>query len=92
MVHLQVSEHRAINIRRRSLCDNCSIKNCNSFSQGRVIECNQFKPPFVVFMKCRDCGAIYDPYQNIRSLDYELCSECNHAERDPFPIALVCCP
>lgn len=90
MVHLQVSEHRLVNIRRRSLCDNCSERGCTSFDGSRVTECQGFKPLLFVFMKCRQCGVIYDPYQNICVLDYELCPECNHAAKGKVVISVVC--
>jgi hypothetical protein len=91
MVHLQVSEHRLVNIRRRSLCDNCSERRCTSFDGSRVTECRGFRPLFVVLMKCRECGAIYDPYGNICALDYELCPECNHYVSDGKPVMTLVC-
>jgi hypothetical protein len=90
MVHLQVSEHRLVNIRRSSLCDNCSIRKCTNFDDSRVTECREFRPPFMVIMKCRKCGAIYDPYRNIRSPDYELCLECNDMKGEEVSFSLVC--
>lgn len=89
MAHLQVSEHRFVNIRRRSLCDNCCVKNCTSFNGSRITSCPDFRPTFIVFMKCRACGKVYDPYQSICSLDYTLCPECNRS-KDHEPIAMVC--
>lgn len=91
-MHIKVSEHRSVNIRRRSLCDNCTKRSCKISEGGRVTECREFKPLFVVFMKCKGCGAIYDPYLSLRSLDYELCPECNHISKGSVPITLVCCP
>ncbi|MBN1109289.1 MAG: hypothetical protein JXA45_00880 [Methanomassiliicoccales archaeon] len=82
MVRIQVSEHRMVMIHRRSLCDNCSRRDCTSFNGSRVTECPNFKPHFVIFMKCRNCGAIYDPYYNIAALDSELCPECNEAKKN----------
>jgi len=90
MVHVQVTEHRLVNIHRSSLCDNCTRNNCTSFSDNRVTECPSFKPLFSVFLKCRDCGRIYDPYRSLRSLDYELCPECNHAVSSVPMITFVC--
>jgi hypothetical protein len=90
MVRIQVSEHRLINIRRSSLCDNCSVHNCTSLIDSRVTECTDFRPMFSVFMKCRECGRIYDPYRSLCSLDYELCPECNHSENNAPSITFVC--
>jgi len=90
MVHIQVSEHRFVEIRRRSLCDNCSVRNCTSFDGSRVTECNRFKPLFLVLLKCRECGRVYDPYQSLRSLDYALCPECNHINKGEAMISFVC--
>jgi len=45
---------------------------------------------FLVLMKCRGCGRIYDPYQDLRSLDYELCPECNHSRKEAERISIVC--
>lgn len=90
MVRIQVSDHRLINIRRSSLCDNCSLHNCTSLIDSRVTECLDFKPMFSVFLKCRECGKIYDPYRSLCSLDYELCPECNHSVNNSPSITLVC--
>jgi len=90
MVRIQVTEHRLVNIRRRSLCDNCCVHNCTSFNGSRVTECLEFKPMLSVFLKCRGCGNVYDPYSSLRSLDYELCPECNHVGKDAPCISLVC--
>lgn len=90
MVRIQVTEHRLVNIRRRSLCDNCSVNKCTSFIDSRVTECLGFKPMFSVFLKCRECGRIYDPYRSLCSLDYELCPECNHSGKCVPTIAFVC--
>lgn len=89
-MHIHVSEHRLVNIRRSSLCDNCSIRKCTSCSGSRVTECRDFRPPFTVIMKCHKCGAIYDPYRNIRSPDYELCPHCNNMEGEEVSFNLVC--
>ncbi len=90
MVRIQVTEHRLINIRRSSLCDNCSVQNCTSVIDSRVTECLDFKPMLSVFLKCRECGRVYDPYRSLRSLDYELCPECNHAVSSSPNITFVC--
>ncbi len=90
MVHVQVSEHRMVNTRRRSLCDNCSVRGCTNFNGSRVMECREFKPLFIVFMKCKECGTIYDLYQNFSSLDYELCPGCNHTKKEKDGMTLIC--
>lgn len=90
MVRIQVSEHRLVNIRRSSLCDNCYVHNCTSFNGSRITECLEFRPVLSVFLKCRECGRIYDPYRSLRSLNYELCPECNHLGRDAPAISFVC--
>lgn len=90
MVRIQVTEHRFVNIRRSSLCDNCSVHNCTSVIDSRVTECLNFRPMLSVFLKCRDCGRVYDPYRSLRSLDYELCPECNHAVSNASIITFVC--
>ncbi len=61
MVRIQVTEHRLVNIRRSSLCDNCCMHNCTSFNGSRITECLEFRPVLSVFLKCRECGRIYDP-------------------------------
>jgi len=90
MVRVQVSEHRFINIRRSSLCDNCCVHNCTSFKGSRVTKCLEFRPLFTVFLKCRKCGRIFDPYQDLSSSDYELCPECNRSESSVAVISFVC--
>ncbi|MDD1771477.1 MAG: hypothetical protein LUQ09_00995 [Methanomassiliicoccales archaeon] len=89
MVLVQVSEHRLVNIRRRSLCDNCSLSGC--ITTGRITTCDKFRPLFAVFLRCKGCGAIYDPYESICSLDYELCPECNDVKEE-CSITIVCRP
>ena len=89
MVRIQVTEHRLVNIRRSSLCDNCCVQNCTSLNGSRITECFEFRPVLSVFLKCRDCGRIFDPYRNIRSLDYGLCPECNHPGKGAPVISLV---
>lgn len=89
MVRIQVSEHRLVNIRRSSLCDNCCVQRCTSFNGSRITECLEFRPLLSVFMKCRQCGKVYDPYRSLRSLDYELCPDCNDQSKDGPIIALV---
>ncbi len=89
MVRIQVTEHRLVNIRRSSLCDNCCAHNCTSFNGSRITECLEFKPVLSVFLKCRGCGRIYDPYRSLCSLDYELCPECNHPGKCLPGISLV---
>jgi hypothetical protein len=92
-VRVRVSEHRLVNIRRYSLCENCTVRNCTSFNGSRVTTCPNFRPRFVIFMRCRECGEVYDPYQDISSLDYELCPECNRSrKKEECPIVLVCWP
>lgn len=90
MVRIQVTEHRLVNIRRSSLCDNCCVRNCTSFNGSRITECFEFRPVLSVFLKCRECGRIFDPYRSLRSLDYELCPECNHSGKGAPIISLVC--
>lgn len=89
MVRIQVTEHRMINIRRSSLCDNCCVHNCTSFSGSRITECFDFRPVLSVFLKCRECGRIYDPYRSLCSLDYQLCPECNHSGKRSQTISFV---
>lgn len=90
MVRIQVTKHRCVNIRRSSLCDNCCVQNCTSFNSSRITECMEFRPVLTVFLKCRNCGRVYDPYRSLRSLDYELCPECNHSEEGVPLVSLVC--
>jgi hypothetical protein len=78
-----------VKINRRSLCDNCSRRDCTSFNGSRVTSCPDFKPYFVVLMKCRKCGAIFDPYTDITSLDSELCPRCNQASKEEVMV-VVC--
>jgi uncharacterized OB-fold protein len=49
----------------------------------------EFRPVLSVFLKCRRCGKVYDPYRSLRSLDYELCPECNHSGDTEPVITLV---
>ncbi len=90
MVRIQVTEHRMVNIHRSSLCENCCVQNCTSFNGSRIVECLEFRPMLSVFMKCRRCGNVYDPYRSLCSLDYELCPECNHVGKGVPAITMVC--
>ncbi|HVO77885.1 MAG TPA: hypothetical protein VMS79_03345 [Methanomassiliicoccales archaeon] len=81
MTRVQVSKHVLVNVRRRSLCDNCLEVGCVDPRNHRVIHCEGHVAPFFVFKKCPRCGKVYEIFSDIASLDYDICPECNHAER-----------
>ena len=58
MTRVQVSEHVLINVRRRSLCDNCLVENCISVKDSRVTECDEHVAPFLAFKTCERCGNV----------------------------------
>jgi len=70
-----------VNVRRRSLCDNCLEVDCVDMRRNRVTECDSLVAPFLVFKKCPRCGQVYELFSNITSVDYDVCPECNHADR-----------
>jgi hypothetical protein len=81
VTRVQVSKHVLVNVRRRSLCDNCLEVDCIDARRNRVTECTGHVAPFFAFKKCPRCGRVYEIFSNIASLDYDICPECNHAER-----------
>ena len=77
MTRLRVTEHIVVNIHRRSLCDNCVVRDCISLYGTCVFDCPDFKPYFEVFIQCRNCGKYYSPYTVLPFPDLELCPKCN---------------
>ncbi|QLH74046.1 MAG: hypothetical protein HPY73_00300 [Methanomassiliicoccales archaeon] len=80
MTKVQIGEHRWVNIRRRSLCDNCIADVClrkQELTEVRVLRCELFRSPFIAFKKCIRCGCVYEVFSNFGSLDYDKCPECN---------------
>ncbi len=77
MTRVQVSEHVLLNVRRRSLCDNCLVVNCLNAKESRVTECVEHKAPFLAFKTCAICGRSYEIFSNLCSLDYDVCPSCN---------------
>ncbi|MFA5311827.1 MAG: hypothetical protein WC375_00745 [Methanomassiliicoccales archaeon] len=80
MTKVQVGEHRWVNVKRRSLCDNCVADVCvrrEESRQTRIFQCDMFRSPFVAFKRCTRCGSIFEVFSNFHSLDYEMCQKCN---------------
>lgn len=77
MTRVRVGEHLIINLSRRSLCDNCAADLCMIQKTERVVQCEDFRSPFIVLRKCRSCGQIFDVFSNINSLDFSLCPKCS---------------
>jgi len=82
---VQVGEHRWVEVKRRSLCDNCLADIClrrEELKSVRITECDLFKPRFIAFKRCRSCGSVFEVYSNFQSLDYDICQECNRKEME----------
>jgi hypothetical protein len=82
MTRVMVGEHLVVNLSRRSLCDNCIADVCAVDKTGRMVQCKNYKSPFVALRRCRLCGQIFDVFSNFDSLDYDSCPDCNKALRD----------
>jgi hypothetical protein len=85
---VKVGEHRYVNVRRRSLCDNCVAEVCfrrDERKNLRVVECDLFKPQFLAFKRCRQCASVYEVFSNFNALDFELCPECNERMKRGAP-------
>jgi hypothetical protein len=79
VTRVQVSKHMLVNVRRRSLCDNClEVNCCVDARRNRVTECEEHVAPFFAFRKCPRCGKYYEIFSSISSLNYDICPECNH--------------
>lgn len=72
-----MGKHILINLSRRSLCDTCVADVCTRDTSGRVLECEDYRPPFMVLRRCTYCGEFFEVHQNIRALDQALCPHCN---------------
>ena len=83
MTKVRIGKNRWFNVNRRSLCDNCSIILCDQDRGVRIMSCERFRPVFTAFKKCPRCGAIFEVYSNIGSLDQDLCPSCNRYEGLP---------
>jgi len=81
MTRIKVGEHLVINLSRRSLCDNCAADVCLVERSERVVQCENYRSPFIVLRKCRSCGQIFDVCSSINSLDFEVCPACNEILR-----------
>jgi hypothetical protein len=77
LTRVRVGEHLLINYSRRSLCDSCMADVCITNKTGRVFECENYKPPFLVLKRCACCGELFEVHSNIRALDPDLCPRCN---------------
>lgn len=77
MTRVQVGKHVVVNIKRRSLCDNCQVVSCVDLRRCRVTECSEHVAPFLAFKKCSCCGQVFEVFSNFAALDYEICPECN---------------
>lgn len=77
MTRVKVGKHLLLNLSRRSLCDNCTADVCVKGKSGRVFECDEYRPPFMVFKRCSYCGEFFEVHRNIRALDPDLCPQCN---------------
>ncbi len=80
MTVVKVGEHRYVNVKRRSLCDNCIADVCfkrDEHKGRRVVECELFRPQFVAFKKCTECSCVYEVFSNFNALDFDRCPACN---------------
>ena len=77
MTRVKVGEHLIINLSRRSLCDNCMAEVCLLDRPERVIQCKDYRSPFVALRKCRSCGQVFDVCSFVNSLDFEVCPACS---------------
>jgi hypothetical protein len=77
MTRVKVGKHLLLNISRRSLCDNCIADICLKERDGRILECEEYRPPFLILRRCAYCGELFEIHQNIRALDLDLCPNCN---------------
>jgi hypothetical protein len=77
MTRVKIGEHILLNLSRRSLCDNCIADICLKDRSRRILECEDYRPPFLVLRRCAYCGELFDVFRNIRALDQDLCPYCN---------------
>ena len=80
MTRIRVGEHLLLNLSRRSLCDNCLADVCAKRQNERIFECERYKPPFLVFKRCKSCGELFEVHVNIRALDFDHCPRCNDVQ------------
>jgi hypothetical protein len=80
LVKVRVGNHRIVNLRKRSLCDNCIADICAVKGNGRVERCDHFSSPYLAFRRCPGCGRVYEVYANFQALNPENCPDCNHVD------------
>ena len=79
MPKVQVGDRVWINVSRKSLCDDCAAVLCERKGTERIRECEFFRPIYTAFMKCKECGVVYEVHANISSLHYDMCPKCNQS-------------
>lgn len=77
MTRVKVGKHLFLNVSRRSLCDSCVADVCIRERAGRVFECDDYRPIFLVFKRCSHCGELFEVHHNLCAIDPELCPNCN---------------
>jgi hypothetical protein len=85
MGRVKIGEHLWINLSRRSLCDNCSVRLCTYNHGERILHCDKFTPALVAFKRCSECGEVFEVTANFCALDYDLCPKCNGVREDKVP-------
>ena len=69
-----------VHISRRSLCDECSARNCCITTSYRL-ECVAFKPERFIFNKCVACGISYEIHTAWKNDFLDECPECNEKRK-----------
>jgi len=82
LTRVQVGKHVMVNIKRRSLCDNCLVASCVDLRRCRVTECSEHVALFLAFKKCSRCGRVFEVFSNFAALDYDICQECNSDQNE----------
>lgn len=62
-------------ISRRSLCDNCRIKdNCQEADSKH--SCPYFQPIIIIFERCRKCNTMFEVHSTRRLRYSDECPDC----------------
>jgi RNase P subunit RPR2 len=61
-------------ISRRSLCDNCKIIGCPD--RNCHDKCESFSPSEFLFVKCTECGQIFEVHSARKSDAGDICPTC----------------
>jgi hypothetical protein len=70
-----------VHISRRSLCDECTLKN-DCIRVHYRSECKDFQPiSGFVFNNCRECGKSYEVHTAWKNDFLDECPECNEARK-----------